>query len=223
MLVGRDAEQSAVARLLAGARLGHSGALVLTGEAGIGKTAVLDHAQAQAEGMLVLRAAGSEAERNVAFGGLLQLLRPLLRQLDRIPEPQAEALGVALSLRDGKTSERFAVGAATLSLLSRAAEEQPLLLLVDDAHALDRPSAEALVFVARRLVADRLAVLAATCEEPARGRRRPWRRDAADQGLRPPARASSPRWVARPAGHPGVTRQLGPSVAASLKEAAVGG
>ena len=167
MLIGREAEQGAVTRLVAGARVGHSGALVLTGEAGIGKTALLRHATTQAEGMQVLRAAGTEPERNVAFGGLLQLLRPLLPFLEAIPEPRAAALRVALALRSGTAGDRFAVGAATLSLLSRCSEDQPVLLLVDDAHVLDRPSAEAIVFVARRLLADRVAVLAATRDEPA--------------------------------------------------------
>jgi len=164
MLIGRKAEQAAVTRLVAGARVGRSGVLVLAGEAGIGKSALLEDAAAQAEGMQVLRAAGSESERNVPFAGLLQLLRPVLGLLDKIPGPQAEALGVGLALREGTTTDRFAVGAATLSLVSRCAEDRPLLLLIDDAHALDRPSAEAVVFVARRLMADRVALVLTTRE-----------------------------------------------------------
>ncbi|CAN5225397.1 LuxR family transcriptional regulator [soil metagenome] len=166
MLIGRDAEQSAVAQLIAGARIGRSGVLVLSGEAGIGKTSLLEDAAARADDMQALWAAGSAAERNVSFGALLQLLRPVVHLLDKIPQPQAQALGVALAMREGKTNDRFAVGAATLSLLSRCAEERPLLLLVDDAHALDRPSADAVVFVGRRLVADRVAMLVATRDEP---------------------------------------------------------
>jgi len=160
MLVGRESEKRDIARLVAGARVGHSGVLVLTGEPGIGKTALLEHAQELAVDMRVLRAAGRESEKDVAFGGLLQLLRPTLGVMDGIPEPQAEALAVALALRDGPAGDRFAVGAATLSLLSRFAEDHPLLILIDDAHQLDRPSAEAVVFVARRLMADPIAVLA---------------------------------------------------------------
>ncbi len=97
---------------------------------------------------------GLESESGVPFGSLLQLLRPALGHLGRIPAPQAAALGTALALSPGRAGDRFAVGAATLSLLSRVAEDQPLLLLVDDAHLLDLPSAQALIFAARRLTAD---------------------------------------------------------------------
>ena len=166
MLIGRDAEQAAVAQLVAAARVGHSGVLLVTGDAGLGKTALLDHAAARAQGMCVLRAAGTEPERNIAFGGLLQLLRPALDLLPAIPAPQAAALGVALALQEGATRDRFAVGAATLSLLSRFADEQPLLLLVDDAHVLDRPSAEVLLFVGRRLMAEHVGLVIASRPEP---------------------------------------------------------
>lgn len=166
MLMGREAEQDAVARLVAGARVGHSGVLVLTGEPGIGKTALLDQALTHAEGMRVLRAGGSEVEANLAYAGLQQLLRPALHLLDTIPPPQAEALAVALAIREGVTNDRFAVSAAALSLVSRCAESQPVLLLVDDAHVLDRPSAETLVFIGRRLTADPIALLAASRDVP---------------------------------------------------------
>ncbi|WP_460461198.1 AAA family ATPase [Angustibacter peucedani] len=161
MLVGRERERQVVDALVAGARVGQSGVLVLVGEAGIGKSALLETAAGTADdhGMRVLRATGSEAEAEVPFGGLLQLLRPALTHLDAIPGPQAEALAAALALRPGVADDRFAVGAATLGLLRRLAEELAVAVVVDDAHLLDRPSAQALCFAARRLTADPLAVL----------------------------------------------------------------
>ncbi|HZB21107.1 MAG TPA: ATP-binding protein, partial [Blastococcus sp.] len=160
MLVGRERERHLIDGLLAAARVGQSGVLVLTGEVGIGKSTLLEHAAASATGMRLLRATGTESEAEVPFGGLLQLLRPALVHLDRIPAPQADALAAALALRPGTGGDRFAVGAATLSLLSRFAEDQPLAVLVDDAHLLDLPSAQALVFAARRLTADPVLLLA---------------------------------------------------------------
>lgn len=152
---------------MAAARVGESGTLVLTGEAGIGKSALLEEAAAAATeaGMRLLRAAGTEAEREVPFGGLLQLLRPVLGHLDAVPAPQAEALGSAFALLPGSGGERFAVGAAVLSLLSRVAEDRPLAVVVDDAHLLDPPSAQALTFAARRLTADPVVVLLAVRDE----------------------------------------------------------
>jgi len=161
MLVGRDAERQAVDAVVAGARLGRSGVLVLTGEAGIGKTSLLEYAASVAGGTTLLRATGSEAEQDVPFGGLAQLFRATAADLDRLPPPQAQALGVALALRSGPVADRLAVGAAVLSLLVRWSEDRPLGLLVDDAHLLDRPSAEALAFACRRLLADPVFVLAA--------------------------------------------------------------
>jgi DNA-binding CsgD family transcriptional regulator len=161
MIVGREPERGAIERLVAGARIGAGGSLVLSGEAGIGKTALLEHATSRLAGMRVLRATGSETDREVPFGGLLQLLRPVLRRIDGIPGPQADSLAVALALRAGAAGDRFAVGAATLSLLSRVAEDEPLALVVDDAHLLDGPSADAVVFAARRLLADPVVLLAA--------------------------------------------------------------
>ena len=164
MLVGRESERRAIQSLVAAARVGQSGALVLMGEAGIGKSALLDDAATSAAGMRVLRATGTESEAEVPFGALLQLLRPALVHLERIPAPQAQALASALALRPGTGDDRFAIGAATLSLLSRFAEDQPVAALVDDAHLLDLPSAQALTFAARRLTADPIAVLAAVRE-----------------------------------------------------------
>lgn len=168
MLVGRERERQAISRLVASARVGESGTLLLSGEAGIGKSALLDDAAAAVTdaGMRVLRAAGIDSEREVPFGGLLQLLRPVLDHLDAIPAPQAEALGSALALVPGSSGERFAIGAAVLSLLSRVAEDGPLAVLVDDAHLLDPPSAQALCFAARRLTADPVVVLLAARDEP---------------------------------------------------------
>lgn len=164
MLVGRDRERSLIGGVLAAARVGQGGALVLTGEAGIGKTALLDDAAASAHGMRVLRTTGTDSEAELPFGALLHLLRPALADLDGIPRPQAEALAAALALRPGSGGDRFAVGAGTLSLLSRFAEDEPLAVIVDDAHLLDPPSAQALAFAARRLAADPVALLAAARE-----------------------------------------------------------
>lgn len=160
-LVGRERERRTVDRLLAAARSGSSGALVVVGEAGIGKTELLAHAESVAAGtqMRVLHTVGVESESDLPFGGLSRLLRPLLPLLDRIPEPQAEALARALALRAGAAPDRFAVAASVLSLICRAAEDQPLLVVVDDMHHLDRPSVDAVLFVARRLLTDAVVVL----------------------------------------------------------------
>jgi DNA-binding CsgD family transcriptional regulator len=164
MLLGRDDERLALDRLLAQARQGRSGVLALVGEPGIGKTSLLEHAAQQADGMHVLRARGIQSEAEVPFAGLAELLRPALTVLDRIPPPQASALAGALALEPAKAQDRFAVGAATLSLLSAWAEEAPVLVLVDDAHRLDAASAEALLFAARRLLADPIALVVAVRE-----------------------------------------------------------
>jgi DNA-binding CsgD family transcriptional regulator len=162
MLVGRDKEREQIERALASARSGTSATLALVGEAGIGKTALLDHAAERAAGMRVLWARGVESEAQIPFASLLELVRPALPLLDQIPEPQAAALEGALALRRGPAQERFAVGAATLSLLAAYAEQGPVAVLVDDAHWLDASSAQALLFAFRRLVADPIAVLIAS-------------------------------------------------------------
>jgi DNA-binding CsgD family transcriptional regulator len=161
VLLGRDPEREAVSRLVATARLGVGGTLVLIGEPGVGKTALLRDALASFEGMQVLRASGLEAERHIPFAGLLQLLRPALDHLDGLSPPQAAALSGALALSEteGGSGDRFLIGAAVLSLLSRYAEEAPVAVVVDDLHALDLPSAESIVFAARRLGADPVVVL----------------------------------------------------------------
>ncbi|MFB4320621.1 AAA family ATPase [Actinomadura sp. 21ATH] len=162
MLYGRDAEISAVDGLLRRVRTGGSGALVLRGEPGIGKTALLDLAAARGEGLRVIRRAGAGSERNLAFAGLHLLLSPLLDRLDALPQPQRHALSGALGLAPATGADRLLVGLAVLSLLGEAAEERPVLCLVDDAHWLDRPSMEALAFAARRLDADAVGLLVAT-------------------------------------------------------------
>jgi DNA-binding CsgD family transcriptional regulator len=167
VLLGRNREREALDALLADARDGRSGVLAVVGEAGIGKTALLEYVQSRADGMRVLQARGIESEAQVPFGGLLELLRPALGMLDTIPQPQADALGGALALRPPTAQDRFAVGAATLSLLAAHAEDAPVLVLVDDAHWLDVSSAEALLFAVRRLLADPIAcVLTARDDEP---------------------------------------------------------
>ncbi len=164
VLLGRDSEREQIERVLASARSGASATLALVGEAGIGKTVLLDHAAERAIGMRVLRARGIESEAQIPFASLLELLRPALVMLDKIPEPQAVALEGALALRRGPAQERFAVGAATLSLIAAYAEDGPVAILVDDAHWLDGSSAQALLFAFRRLVADPIAVLIAVRE-----------------------------------------------------------
>src|SRR3954451_8071499 len=159
MLVGRDRERRALERLMSEARAGRSGVLALTGEPGIGKSALLEAAEDAATGMRVLRARGVPSESHIPFAGLFELLRPALGSLDRIPSPQAEALETALALRPGRAEDRFAVGAATLSVLAAHAEQEPLAVLVDDAHWLHGSSADALLFAVRRLVADPIAVV----------------------------------------------------------------
>ncbi len=159
VLLGRNRETAALDELLIEAREGRSAVLAITGEAGIGKTALLAYAADHRGGMRVLRARGIESEAQVPFGGLLELLRPALGALDAIPKPQSDALAGALALRPPSAQHRFAVGAATLSLLAAHAEDEPVLILLDDVHWLDGSSAEALLFAIRRLVADPIAVI----------------------------------------------------------------
>src|SRR5262249_18326806 len=150
---GRDRERHQLEAVLAGARLNESGALVVAGEVGIGKTTLLDDAAARAaaSGMRVLRARGIESEGRVPFAGLLGLLRPAVDDLGRTPEPPRAALEGALALRPSRAQDRFAVGAATLSLLAAFAEHAPAAVLVDDGHWLDESSGDALLFAMRRL------------------------------------------------------------------------
>jgi DNA-binding CsgD family transcriptional regulator len=166
MLVGRDSEIAALDELLAGAREGRSGALLVRGEAGIGKTALLDHAAGSAADFHVLRATGIESEAELPYATLHQLLRPLQERIERLAEPQARALRAALGLADERDIDRFLVGVGTLTLLGDAAEGQPLLALLDDAGWFDRASCDALGFAARRLHAEGVLLLFAVRDEP---------------------------------------------------------
>ena len=158
-LPGREQECAVIDRLLAGARAGAGAALVVRGEPGIGKSALLAYARQHAAPMLVLSAVGVQAESDLAFAGLHELLRPVLTYLGDLPDTQSRALAGALGLAPARQSDRLLICAAVLSLLAAAAETQPLLCVVDDAQWVDRPSADALVFTARRLRAEQLAIL----------------------------------------------------------------
>ena len=140
--------------MLADARSGRSGVLVLRGEAGIGKSALLEYAAERAEGSHVLRATGAEWEMEIPFAGLHQLCGGLLDDRERLPEPQNNAIATAFGMSAGPQPDRFLVGLAVLSLLSNAADERPLVCLIDDVQWLDRSSAQVLAFVARRLAAE---------------------------------------------------------------------
>jgi DNA-binding CsgD family transcriptional regulator len=168
VLLGRETECAAIDRMLEAARDSRSGTLVLRGDAGIGKTALLQHALERADGMRVLTGAGVEAESELPFAGLHQLLWPLLELADELPDVQTAALRGAFGLSADRVEDRFLVSVAVLSLLTAAADAQPLLCVVDDAHWLDGASADALVFVARRLQADPIAVLVGAREGDAR-------------------------------------------------------
>jgi hypothetical protein len=158
-LRGRRAECEALGRLVASVWAGQSRVLVLRGEAGTGKTALLEYLLERASGCRITRAAGAESEIELAFAGLHQLCAPFLDRLEHLPGPQRDALSTAFGLRDGDVPDRFAVGLAVLGLLSAAAGEQPLVAVVDDAQWLDRASAQALAFVARHLAAGPVAVV----------------------------------------------------------------
>src|SRR6516164_7000425 len=159
VLLDRVTETAALAGVLAAARDGLSGALVLRGDAGIGKTVLLEWAAGQAHDMQLARVAGIQAEMEMGFAGLHQLLVPFLGGLGQLPGPQAQALGSAFGLVAGPAPDRFLVGLAALTLLTDAAAGGPVLCLVDDAQWLDLASVEVLGFVARRLYADRVGVL----------------------------------------------------------------
>jgi DNA-binding CsgD family transcriptional regulator len=168
LLYGRDAESSVIDRLLEGARESRGGVLVIRGEAGVGKSALLEEARQRASDLRVLGCTGIQSESALPFAALHQLLRPVLRHLKKVPTPQADALQGALGLAAGRGDDRFLVSLAALSLLAEAAEQRPLLCLVDDAHWLDDASADALVFMARRLEAEGIVVLFAAREGEAR-------------------------------------------------------
>ena len=161
-LKGREAETGRIDSLLDGARVGRSGALLVRGRPGAGKTALLHYAMQRAQGMTVLLARGLEAEAGLAFAALADVLRPVLGRLDAIPGPQSAALAAALGLGPAVPEDRFLVCAATLSLLTATAQDRPVLAAVDDAQWIDAPSRETILYAARRLDGGRVAMLIAT-------------------------------------------------------------
>src|SRR5918992_6127393 len=164
VLLGRQLECQQLDRLLGALREGHSAALVVRGNPGVGKTALLEYVRDRASGCRVVTASAAHSEMELAFAGLHQLCAPLLDRLDRLPPPQRAALGTAFGLTEGIPPDRFFLGLAVLGLLSEAAEERPLVCLVDDAQRLDSASSQVLAFVARRLVAESVALVFAARE-----------------------------------------------------------
>jgi DNA-binding CsgD family transcriptional regulator len=160
--IGRQFECELLDRLLDAVRAGESRALVLRGEPGIGKTVLLEHLCHRATGFRVARAIGIQSEMELPFAALHQLCAPLLDRLERLPSPQRDALATAFGLSQGVAPDRFFLGLAVLRLLSEAADERPLLCLVDDAQWLDRESAQALSIAARRLLAEPVGLVFAT-------------------------------------------------------------
>src|SRR3954466_10940751 len=158
-LRGRRRECDVLDQLVNAARAGESRALVVRGEPGVGKTALLDYLAEHASGCRVARAVGVESEMELAYAGVHQLLTPMLDRLQRLPGPQRQALRAAFGLSSGPAPDRFLVGLAVLNLLSEVAEEHPLVCLVEDEQWLDRASAQVLGFVARRLVAESVGLV----------------------------------------------------------------
>jgi DNA-binding CsgD family transcriptional regulator len=169
LLFGRRSECVTLDGLIAGARAGQSQVLVVRGEAGIGKTSLLDYLESNAAGCRIARSAGAEAEMELAYAGLHQICGPFLDRLERLPDPQRIALSAAFGLISSEAPDRFLVGLAVLDLLADRAEERPLICLIDDAQWLDRVSAQTLAFVARRLVAERIVLVAAIREPSEEG------------------------------------------------------
>src|ERR1700716_1954209 len=161
-LLGRERERDALDRLLEAAAGGHGGVLVVRGEPGVGKTALLEYAVEAGRGFRIARTSGIEAEMELPFAAVQQLCSPFFELLERLPQPQHDALGVAFGLSTGPAPNAFLVGLAVLGLLAEAAEEQPLVCVVDDAQWLDSASARTLAFVARRLLAEKIALVFAT-------------------------------------------------------------
>ena len=158
-LLGRRSETESLDRLLEAVRAGESRALAIRGDPGVGKTALLEYVVERAAGCRVARAAGVQAEMELAFAGLHQLCAPMLDRLERLPGPQRDALGAAFGLSAGHAPDRFLVGLAVLGLLAEVAEDGPLVGLIDDAQGLDRASEQTLAFVARRLMAESVGVI----------------------------------------------------------------
>jgi DNA-binding CsgD family transcriptional regulator len=165
-LYGRQAECGLIADLVEGVRRGHGAVLVVHGEPGSGKTALLDYAAGVATGLRVVRTAGAESETDLAYAGLCQLHGPLSGLLGKLPDPQRAALEIAFGLRTGTAPDRFMLGLGLHGLLAEAAAEEPLVCVIDDAHWLDRVSQQALAFAARRVSAESALIIVAT--------RQPW-------------------------------------------------
>src|SRR3954453_10191369 len=168
MLVGRDAEAAVLDRLLDTARDGRSGVLVIRGEAGVGKSALLEYARSRADGMSILQGAGVEVESELAYAGLHLLLRSKFDRIDALPEPQAAALRAAFGLSSETVDERYLVALGVLGLLAEIAENRPLVCLIDDAQWLDQASADALLFAARRFIAEPLLLVFAVRDDLSR-------------------------------------------------------
>jgi AAA ATPase domain len=200
-LLGRSRERERLGRLLTGIRSGRSGVLVVHGEAGIGKTALLEQLVEQASGCLVARATGVQADMELPFAGLQQLFASMLDPLERLPAPQREAVEVAFGLRSGSAPDRFEVGLAILGLLAEVAEQQPLVCIIDDAQWLDQASARTLAFIARRLIAESVALVFAV-------------RDAAHEQ----AFAGLPELVVRGLNHEDACGVLGLAIAGRVDE-----
>jgi hypothetical protein len=164
VLLNRQRERAAVDGVLGDLRSGRGRALVLRGEAGVGKSVLLEYLRDSAGDMRVARAAGVESEMELAFAGLHLLCAPLLDRIEGLPDPQRNALAVAFGLREGGTPDRFLVGLAVLTLLSAVAEERPLLCLIDDAQWMDQASVQVLAFAARRLLAEPVGLIFAVRE-----------------------------------------------------------
>jgi DNA-binding CsgD family transcriptional regulator len=164
VLLGRRDEQQAIDRLLERLRSGRGGVLVVRGEAGVGKTSLLDYLVERAVGCDVVHAAGVQADMELPFAGLQQLFASRLDSLERLPDPQREALAVAFGIRSGRPPDRYLVGLAALGLVAELAETTPLVCVVDDAQWLDRASAQTLAFVARRLVGESVVIVFAVRE-----------------------------------------------------------
>jgi hypothetical protein len=158
-LTGRHRERQILDEVVDAVRAGESRALVLHGEAGVGKTALLECVFDQVSGFCVARAGGIQSEMELAFAGLHQLLAPMLDRIERLPVPQRDALRTAFGISDGPAPDRFFIGLAVLGLLSDVAERQPLICIVDDEQWLDLSSAQILSFVARRLGAESVALV----------------------------------------------------------------
>ena len=200
-LIDRDAERDTLDRFVAAIRAGQSQALVVSGEAGVGKTALLDYLAANASGCRIARTTGCQSEMELAFAALHQLCAPMLDSLQRLPAPQRDAVRTAFGMSAGPAPDRFLVGLGVLSLLSEVAEEQPLVCLVDDEQWLDRASAQVLGFVARRLVAESVGMVFAAriTEQRAGGVGGAQGRGAAG-GRRASAAGFCADWTARYAG-----------------------